>query len=198
VIEFYCNGPTCSFYIPTYRFRRPPPQSPRWLRCSILAISLRFPISPRWLRRSTFAMATTRSSRIGASQASGAGGRRGSIEGSSGRGGRRGRIEGSSRGSASGRRGGMDGCSDDGRRRGYNAATQMRDARGRFKAPTPARSPTSSSSGGYGGTPTSSISGTYAAGTSSSSSDGPHRVVAPSGKGKEVVVGCKHTHREVR
>jgi hypothetical protein len=42
------------------------------------------------------------------------------------------------------------------------------------------------------------ISGTYDAGTSSSSSDGPHHEVAPSGKGKEVIVGCKRTHREVR
>jgi hypothetical protein len=80
---------------------------------------------------------------------------------------------------------------------GANAATQLRDARERFKAPIPVRSPTSSSSGGYGSNPTSSISGTYASGTSCSSSDGPHRDVAPSGKGKEVTVGCKRTPREV-
>jgi hypothetical protein len=159
----------------------------------------RFPTSPRWLWRSTFAIATDRSGRIGASQASGTGGRHDAIAVSSGGAGRKGRIEGSTRGSASGRRGAIDGCSGDGGwRRGHNTATQLCDARGLFKAPTPARSPTSSSSGGYGGNPTSSISSTYAAGTSSSSSDGPHREVAPTGKGKEVIVGCKRTRREVR
>jgi hypothetical protein len=59
-------------------------------------------------------MATGQSGRIGASQASGAGRRRGAIVGSSGGGGRRGRIEGSSPGGASGRRGAIDGCSGDG------------------------------------------------------------------------------------
>jgi hypothetical protein len=196
LIVGYRNGPTRYVYIAT---TGTPSQYPHPLDPPQFPTSPRLPTSPRWLQRSTFAMASGRRGRIGASQASGAGGRRGAIAGSSSGARRRGRIEGSSRGSASGRRGAIDGCSGDGGwRRGHNGAKQLRDARGRFKAPTPARSPTSSSSGGYGDNPTSSISGTYAVGTSSSSSDGPHREVVPSGKGKEVIVGCKRMRREVR
>jgi hypothetical protein len=36
------------------------------------------------------------------------------------------------------------------------------------------------------------------AATSSSSSDCPHRHVDPSGMGKQVLVGCKHSKSEVR
>jgi hypothetical protein len=39
---------------------------------------------------------------------------------------------------------------------------------------------------------------TAAAATSSSSSDGTHRQVDPSGKGKQALVGCKRSRSEVR
>jgi hypothetical protein len=55
-----------------------------------------------------------------------------------------------------------------------------------------------SSSGTVGGTPTLSSSGTDTAATSSSSSDGPHRQVDPTSKGKQALVGCKHSRSEVR
>jgi hypothetical protein len=88
----YRNGLACYVYIPTIGTPSHSPDPPLRSRPP------RFPISPRWLRRSTFAMATGRSGRIGASQASGASRRRGTIEGSSSGGGRRCRIEGSSHG----------------------------------------------------------------------------------------------------
>jgi hypothetical protein len=140
-----------------------------------------------------------RSGRIEPSQTSGGRGRRGrsAVTQLSSRHGRRGRIEGILESGGSGRRGRNEGfqASGGGVRRCHYSTTQKRVARGWFKSSTP---PTSSSSGMVGGTPTLSSSGTDDTATSSSSSDGPHRQVDPSGKGKQALVGCKRSKREVR
>jgi hypothetical protein len=89
---------------------------------------------------------------------------------------------------------GARGLSGAGGRRGHNATTQKRDARGRFKPPTPPLTPTSS----VCGTPTNSSCGMYGPVKSSSLSDGPHTQVEPSVRGKQALVGSKRSRSDVR
>jgi hypothetical protein len=86
------------------------------------------------------------------------------------------------------------GLSGAGGRRGHNAATQKRDARGRFKPPTPPLTPTSF----VGGTPYEPSCGMYGPVKSSLLSDGPHTQVEPSVRGKQALVGSKRYRSDVR
>jgi hypothetical protein len=130
------------------------------LRSPIPSKFQKFPIPHRRLRRIHFNMATGVRGGSATAQASDSLG---------------GRVR-----TAAAQASGGRGLSGAGGGRGHNAATQKRNARGRFEPPTLSLTPVSS----VDGTPTNSSCGMYSPVKSSSLSDGPHPQVELSVRGK--------------